>query len=55
MKNPRYKVQVFGSNSYAKPHWMNVSYRASLKAAVTAKEKLIAQGIKPEEIRIVKI
>ena len=55
MKNPRYAIQVWGSNSYAKPSWMNVSYRASLKAAVADKKRMVAQGTKPEDIRIVKI
>ena len=55
MKNTRYVVQLWGSNSYAKPHWMNVAHRGTLKAAEAEKEFLVAHGTKPDKIRIVRI
>lgn len=49
-----YVVQIMGSNSRAPPHWMNVAYRGTRKAAETEREWLVAHGIKPDDIRIVK-
>ena len=55
MKNPRWAIQIWCSNGYAKPCWMNVSYRASLKTAVADKKRMVEQGTKPDNIRIVKL
>ena len=55
MNKPRYVVQLWGSNSYAKPHWMNVAHRGSRESAEAEREWLVAHGTKPEDIRIVKI
>lgn len=55
MNGRKYIVQIMGSNSYEKPHWMNVAHRATKKAAETEKEWLIAHGTKPDDIRIVRV